>query len=96
MFNAAGITRNYSDDYLKAVYEGHTKKLNSNIKKHFPKPVDEARIAEYYEKHIVSDYVVAPIDAFAVPANLEGNKSILCIALARQVAAIAKMTTQNA
>ena len=36
LFKAAGITRNYSDDYLKAVYEGKSKKLNSNMKKHFP------------------------------------------------------------
>ena len=87
LFKAAGITRNYSDDYLKAVYEGRTKKLNSNMKKHFPKPVDETRIAAYYENHIASDYVAALIDAFAVPANLERNKTFLCVALARQVAA---------
>lgn len=87
LFKAAGITRNYSDDYLKAVYEGKTKKLNLNMKKHFPKPVDEARIADYYEDHIVSDYVIALIDAFAVPANLERNKTFLCVALGRQIAA---------
>lgn len=87
LFKAAGITRDYSDDYLKAVYESTSKKLNSNMKKHFPKPVDEARIAAYYEKHIVSEYVDALIDAFAVPANLERNKTFLCAALARQVAA---------
>lgn len=87
LFKAAGITRNYSDDYLKAVYEGKSKKLNSNMKKHFPKPVDETKIAAYYENHIDSDYVVALIDAFAVPVNLERNKTFLCVALARQVAA---------
>lgn len=87
LFSAAGITRSYSDDYLKAVYEGTSKKLNSNMKKHFPKPVDEARIADYYEKHIGTTYVEALIDAFAVPANLERNKTHLCVALARQVTA---------
>ena len=96
LFSAAGITRNYSLDYLKAVYEGVTKKLNSNMKKHFPKPVDEGRIAAYYEKHVVSEYVDALVDAFAIPANLERNKSYLCIALARQVAAFINSTDDSA
>lgn len=87
LFKAAGIMRDYSDDYLKAVYVGVSKKLNSNMKKHFPKPIDETRIVHYYEDHIVSDFVDALIDAFAVPANLERNKIFLCTALARQVAA---------
>ena len=95
LFKAAGITRDYSDDYLKAVYVGVTKKLNSNMKKHFPKPVDEARIAQYYEEHIASDSVDALIDAFAVPANLERNKSFLCTALARQVAAFINSKDEN-
>lgn len=65
------------------------------MKKHFPKPVDEARIAQYYEEHIASDSVDALIDAFAVPANLERNKSFLCIALARQVAAFINSKDEN-
>ena len=52
LFKAAGITRDYSDDYLKAVYSGTTKSFNANMKKHFPRPVDEAKIADYYGKHI--------------------------------------------
>lgn len=95
LFKAAGITRDYSDDYLKAVYGGVSKKLNSNMKKHFPKPVDEARIAQYYEEHIASDSVDALIDAFAVPANLERKKSFLCTALARQVVAFINSKDEN-
>lgn len=87
VFKAEGITRYYSDDYLKAVYVGVSKRLNSNMKKHFPKPVDEARIAQYYEDHIASDSVDALINAFAVPTNLERNKNFLCAPLARQVVA---------
>ena len=86
LFRAAGITREYSDDYLKAVYSGTTKSLNSNMKKHFPKPVDESKIADYYEKHIKDEFVAALCDAFAIPANLEKNKKLLSIAMARQVA----------
>ena len=87
MFRATGITREYSDDYLKAVYVGTTKSLNGNMKKHFPKPVDETKIADYYEKHIKDEFVVALCDAFAIPANLEKDKKLLSIAMARQVAA---------
>lgn len=87
LFRAAGITREYSDDYLKAVYSGTTKTLNGNMKKHFPKPVDESKIADYYEKHINDEFVVALCDAFAIPANLEKDKKLLSIAIARQIAA---------
>lgn len=86
LFKAAGITREYSDDYLKAVYSGTLKSLNGNMKKHFPKPVDEAKVANYYEKHIKAEYVFTLCDAFAVPANLDRNKKFLSIAMARQVA----------
>lgn len=57
------------------------------MKKHFPKPVDEAKIADYYESHIKAENVVALCDAFAIPANLEKSKKFLSIAMARQVAA---------
>lgn len=87
LFKAAGITRDYSDDYLKAVYSGKTKSLNANMKKHFPKPVDEGKIADYYEKHIQDENVVALCDAFAIPANLERTKKTISIAMARQVTA---------
>lgn len=95
LFKAAGITRNYSDEHLRKVYVGKTKQLNSNMKKHFPKPVDEAKIADYYESHIKSEYVDALIDAFAVPANLERNKKFLCIAMARQVSAFISSKDDN-
>ena len=85
LFKAAGIMREYSDDYLKLVYSGK-KPFNSNMKKHFPKPVDEAKIASYFESRIQADKVVTLIDSFAVPVNLERNKKYLCIALAQQVA----------
>lgn len=86
LFKAAGITREYSDDYLKAVYSGTSKSLNGNMKKHFPKPVDEAKIKDYYERHIKDEYVVALCDAFAIPINLDRNKNFLSAAMARQVA----------
>ena len=85
LFKSASITREYSDDYLKLVYSGK-KPFSSNMKKHFPKPVDETKIATYFESHIQTDKVDTLIDVFAVPANLERNKKYLCIALAQQVA----------
>lgn len=86
LFKAAGITREYSDDYLKAVYVGTIKSLNGNMKKHFPKPVDETKIADYYDKHIKDEFVVALCDAFAISANLEKSKKFLSVAMARQIA----------
>ena len=85
LFKSASITREYSDDYLKLVYSGK-KPFSSNMKKHFPKPVDETKIATYFESHIQTDKVDTLIDVFAVPANLERNKKYLCVALAQQVA----------
>lgn len=65
------------------------------MKKHFPKPVDEAKIAAYFESHIQADKVVALIDSFAVPANLERNKKYLCIAFAQQIASFIKSKDED-
>ena len=94
LFKSASITREYSDDYLKLVYSGK-KPFSSNMKKHFPKPVDETKIATYFESHIQADKVDTLIDAFAVPANLERNKEYLCIALAQQVAAFIRSKDED-
>ncbi len=94
LFRSASITREYSDDYLKLVYSGK-KPFSSNMKKHFPKPVDETKIATYFESHIQADKVDTLIDAFAVPANLERNKEYLCIALAQQVAAFIRSKDED-
>lgn len=94
LFKAASIARGYSNDYLKLVYSGK-KPFSSNMKKHFPKPVDEAKIAVYFESRIQADKVDALIDAFAVPANLERNKKYLCIALAKQIAAFIRSKDED-
>lgn len=95
VFKSAGITRDYSDDYLKAVYNGTSKSLNANMKKHFPKPIDELKIADYYESHIKTEYVSALCDAFAVPTSLERSRKFLSIAMARQVAAFISSKEDN-
>ena len=94
LFKSASITREYSDDYLKLVYSGK-KPFSSNMKKHFPKPVDETKIATYFESHIQTDKVDTLSDVFAVPANLERNKEYLCIALAQQVAAFIRSKDED-
>lgn len=84
LFKAACITRDYSDDYLKAVYNG-TKPFSANMKKHFPKAIDESKIASYYETHIKDNNIDLLIDGFAVPIYLKREKKPLSVALARQM-----------
>lgn len=95
LFNAASINRVYSDEHLRAIYSGK-KPFNSNMKKCFPRPVDEVKIASYFESHIQADKVDTLIDAFAVPMNLERNKTYLCVALAKQVATFIRCKDEDA
>jgi hypothetical protein len=86
LFKAAGIRRDYSDDHLKAVFNG-TKPFASNMKRYFPHPVRIDSIAAFFEKHLQSEYVKLLADAFGIPADEEKNLSYLSYALAAQVAA---------
>lgn len=86
LFKAAGIRRDYSDDHLKAVFNG-TKPFASNMKRHFPHPVSIDSIAAFFEKHLQPEYVKLLADAFGIPADEEKNLSCLSYALAAQVAA---------
>ena len=86
LFKAAGIRRDYSDDHLKAVFNG-TKPFASNMKRHFPHPVSIDSIAAFFEKHLQPEYVKLLADAFGIPADEEKNLSYLSYALAAQVAA---------
>lgn len=56
LFKAAGIQRDYSDDYLKAVFNG-TKPFASNMKRHFTHPVSIDGIADFFERHLQPEYV---------------------------------------
>ncbi len=84
LFKAAGITRQYSDSYLVSVYNG-TKHFNSNMKKHFKKPVDVLPIAQFYEEKLDDKFVEDLIDAFGIPKSIERNKKYIAGALAEQV-----------
>ena len=86
LFKAAGIRREYSDDYLKAVFEG-TKPFTSIMKRQFPHPVKIDGIAAFFEKQLQPEYVKPLADAFGVSADQEKNKSYLSYALACQLAA---------
>lgn len=74
LFKAAGICRNYSDDYLKAVFNG-TKPFSSNMKRYFPHPVRIDSIAAFFEKHLQSESVKLLADAFGIPADEEKNRN---------------------
>ncbi len=86
LFKAANIQRTYAETYLKLVYDGH-KHLNSNMKKHFPRPVNKSAIAQFFEKNIKKEYIGTVCDAFGVPVDLERNSTYLSMALAEQVCA---------
>ena len=86
LFKAAGIQRDYSDDYLKAVFNG-TKPFTSNMKRHFTHPVSIDGIAVFFERHLQPEYVKQLADVFGIPADEEKNASYLSYALACQLAA---------
>lgn len=86
LFTAAGISRNYSEDYLKSVFNG-SKPFTSLMKRHFPHPVKEESIKAFYEKNLRSEFIKPLADAFGIPADEERKGSYLCYGLAAQVSA---------
>lgn len=86
LFRAAGIRREYSEDYLKAVFNG-TKPFASNMKRNFPHPVSIDSITVFFEKHMKPEHVKPLADAFGIPADEEKNALYLSYALACQLAA---------
>lgn len=66
LVKAARILRDYSDDYLKSIYNGN-KPFSPSFKKQFPKPVDLGRLTAFYQEHLKDEYVTPLADAFGVP-----------------------------
>lgn len=94
LVKAAKILRDYSDDYLKSLYNGN-KPFSSNFKKQLPKPVDLGSVTAFYQSHLKDEYVGPLIDAFGVPASVERKKEYIAAALAEQVKAFIEGKTED-
>ena len=94
LVKAAKILRDYSDDYLKSLYNGN-KPFSSNFKKQLPKPVDLGSVTAFYQSHLKDEYVGPLIDAFGVPASVERKKEYIAAALAEQVKAFIEAKTED-
>ena len=95
LVKAARILRDYSDDYLKSLYNGN-KPFSTSFKKQFPKPVDIGPLTAFYQSHMKDEYVVPLIDAFGVPVSVERKKEYIAAALAEQVKAFIESKAEGA
>ena len=95
LVKAARILRDYSDDYLKSIYNGN-KPFSPSFKKQFPKPVDLGRLTAFYQEHLKDEYVTPLADAFGVPAGVERRKDCIAAALAEQVKAFIESKEEDA
>lgn len=82
LFKAARIRRDYSEDYLKALFNGNKRFVP--IKKQFPRPLDRDSIKCFFRNHIKNEYLETICDAFGIPADCEKDLQYLCSALTFQ------------
>lgn len=94
LVKALRIDRKYSDDHLKAVYNG-SKTFNSNLKRHFPRPVDRTALYNFYYSKIKDDTLPVMADSFGVKASLPRKKEYMASALADQVKAFVESYTDD-
>lgn len=85
LFKVAGIQREYSEDYLKSVYNG-IKRFSPNMKKHFIKKDNHLNdVSSFYFKQLNDTSLNIICDAFGIPKKLERKKDFLSYALACQI-----------
>ncbi len=94
LFKAASIGRDYSGDYLKLLYKG-LKPFSSNIKRHFPRPLNEAAVAEFLKKHFKEEFLASQCDICGIPADWEKNVVYLTSALASQFCAFIRSEEED-
>ena len=95
LVKAARILRDYSDDYLKSLYNGN-KPFSSNFKKQLPKPVNLDPLTTFFQSHLKGEYVGPLIDAFGIPVSIERKKEYIAAALAEQVKSFIESKTEDA
>lgn len=94
LFKALRIDRHYSDDHLKAVYNGH-KEFSTNIKKHFPRPIDRTMLYNFFFSKMKDEAVAVMADSFGVKASLPRTKEYMASALADQVKEFVESKTED-
>ncbi len=94
LVKAVKILRNYSDDYLKALYNG-TKPFSSTFKKQIPKPVDLGSLTRFFQTHLKNECVSLLIDSIGVPSSVDRKKEYITAALAEQVKAFIESKTED-
>ena len=94
LVKALRIDRHYSDNYLKAVYNG-TKPLSPSLKKHFPRPVDRTMLYNFFFSKMKDEAVGTMADAFGVKASLPRKKEFMSSALADQIREFVESKTED-
>ncbi|XVG96387.1 NBR1-Ig-like domain-containing protein [Eubacteriales bacterium KG125] len=94
LFRSANIKRNYSDDYLKSIYNG-TKHFTYNMKRHFPSNIDIVSIKDFFEKHLQDDKLEQIADSFGISKLENIDKSNFCMALAIQFQSFIKSKSED-
>lgn len=94
LMKAARILRDYSNDYLKSLYNGN-KPFSASFKKHLSKPVELGPLTAFFQTHLKDKYVGALIDAAGVPSSIERKKEYIAAALAEQIKAFIESKTAD-